>query len=80
VARAREEEARAFVLRMCPAGRLTYALGGSLRYELPVSDVSLAGVMAAVHAATGELGVLHFGIANATLEEVFCRLIRDVGV
>ena len=38
-----EEEAAAgkLVRGMCPGARLVYALGGTLKFELPVAEVSL---------------------------------------
>ncbi len=39
-----EDAADALVHRMCPSARLTYALAGTRKYELPQKDVSLAAV------------------------------------
>ncbi|GFR42619.1 hypothetical protein Agub_g3550 [Astrephomene gubernaculifera] len=74
-----EDAAQAFVKRMSPHARLTYALGGTFKYELPTSDVSLAGVFDAMASAKGLMQVLDWGVANATLEEVFIKFARQIG-
>ncbi len=71
--------AQAFVGRMSPNARLTYALGGTFKYELPASDVSLSGVFDAMAGAKGLMQVLDWGVANATLEEVFIKFARQIG-
>lgn len=43
--------------RMSPNARLTYALGGTFKYELPASDVSLSGVFDAMAGAKGLMQV-----------------------
>lgn len=77
-----EKAADALVFRISPHAKLTYSLAGTRRYELPVDEVTLAEVFAAVDAAVAaqELTVLDWGVANATLEEVFIRLAKDLGV
>ncbi|GFR42637.1 hypothetical protein Agub_g3573 [Astrephomene gubernaculifera] len=74
-----EDAAQALVKRMSPHARLTYALGGTFKYELPTSDVSLAGVFDAMASAKGLMQVLDWGVANATLEEVFIKFARQIG-
>ncbi|KXZ51841.1 hypothetical protein GPECTOR_11g28 [Gonium pectorale] len=41
--------------------------------------VSLAAVFAAMAGARGRLDVLDWGVANATLEEVFIKFARQIG-
>ncbi|GLC69187.1 hypothetical protein PLESTF_000800000 [Pleodorina starrii] len=74
-----EEAARAFVTHMSPNSRLTYALGGTLKYELPTSDVSLSAVFDRMASAKSQMQVLDWGVANATLEEVFIKFAREIG-
>jgi ABC-type multidrug transport system ATPase subunit len=74
-----EDAAKALVLHMTPNARLTYELGCTLKYELPTTDISLSGVFAAMAAAKPQMQVLDWGVANATLEEVFIKLARHVG-
>ncbi len=40
---AEEQQAEALVRRLSPGARLTYALGGTRKYELPTSEVTLPG-------------------------------------
>lgn len=70
------ERAHALVLSMSPSARLTYSVAGTRKYELPVTEVTLAGVFERMlHAAADQdLNVLDWGIANATLEEVFIKV------
>ena len=58
------------------AGRCTL----KCRYELPTSEVSIGRVFAAMEGAKGRLTVLDWGIANCTLEEVFIKFARSMGV
>ncbi|GIL46004.1 hypothetical protein Vafri_3096 [Volvox africanus] len=75
-----EDAAQAFVAHMSPKSRLTYALGGTFKYELPTADVSLGGVFDAMATAKTQMQVLDWGVANATLEEVFIKFARQIGV
>ena len=75
----RAEEAKAFVMRMSPNAQLTYALGGTLKFDLPLSENNLASVVAAVSDRKDALGIVDWGVANMTLEEVFIKLAREIG-
>lgn len=66
--------------RMSPAAVQTYALAGTQRYELPTSEVSIGSVFAAVDRAKSQFTILDWGISSATLEEVFIKLARSLGV
>lgn len=68
------EAAHSLVLTMSPGARQTYSLSGTRKYELPVSEVTLAGVFETMTAASAHLTILDWGIANATLEEVFIKV------
>jgi ABC-type multidrug transport system ATPase subunit len=121
-----EQAARQFCSRrLAPSARLTYSVGGTLKFELPTSEVTLSAVFSAMAAAkaraeafaaggaaalaqgTGAGGeaeaeadarerrlllaapagsaaqqpleVLDWGVANATLEEVFIKFARQIG-
>eukprot|EP00887_Chlorella_sp_A99_P004767 scaffold4.g4767.t1 len=76
-----EAAADALVRGMSPGARLTYAVGGCRKYEVPVEEVTLAGVFEAMEGAAraGELQIVDWGIANATLEEVFIKFARSIG-
>ncbi|KIZ06631.1 hypothetical protein MNEG_1315 [Monoraphidium neglectum] len=84
VAAGQESQARAFVERLAPSARLTYSVSSTLKFELPSDEVSLSGVFAAMADAkadtsAGRLQVLDWGVANATLEEVFIKFARAIG-
>ena len=67
---------------MCPSARPVYSLGGTQKFELPSSDVSLEMVFE--HMETlgkkGQLTILDWGVSNVTLEEVFIKITREAGV
>jgi ABC-type multidrug transport system ATPase subunit len=78
----READAKALVERaVCRDARLTYSVGGTLRFELPAGSVALSAVFRAMAAAkvAADPPVLDWGVANATLEEVFIRFARQIG-
>ncbi|GAB4822597.1 hypothetical protein N2152v2_009643 [Parachlorella kessleri] len=64
---------------LAPGARLTYAVGSTRKYELPMDQVTLAGVFDAMEDATKRLSVLDWAIANATLEEVFIKFAKSIG-
>lgn len=77
---AEEQGAKQMVISMSPNAVLTYELGGTLKYELPTSDIALSAVFSKVNAAKAAgLHVLDWGVSNATLEEVFIKLAKNVG-
>ena len=65
---------------MSPNAVLTYSLGGTLKYELPNADISLSGVFKALKDAAERMTVLDWGVANATLEEVFIKFAKSNNV
>ncbi len=65
---------------LSPSAVLTYELGGTLKYELPATEVSLSGVFEAMSRVKREMTVLDWGVANATLEEVFIKFARQAGI
>lgn len=67
------------VATLAPGRRLTYSLGGTLKYELPTAETSLSKVFDAMENAKATMRILDWGVANATLEEVFIKLSRKVG-
>lgn len=74
-----EIAARNFIEQMSPNSRLTYSLGGTLKFELPREDVTLSQVFTAMDEAKKQLRILDWAVANATLEEVFIKLARSIG-
>jgi ABC-type multidrug transport system ATPase subunit len=80
VAAGSADAAKQLVQGLSRSAVLTYELGGTLKYELPTSEVTLSQVFSAMNAAKDRgLAVIDWGVANATLEEVFIRLAKDVG-
>lgn len=77
-----EEEAAAddLVRSLSPGARLTYALAGTRKYELPTDEVSLVAVFEAMSTAKAKgLSVKDWGVANVTLEEVSWESVRGGG-
>jgi ABC-type multidrug transport system ATPase subunit len=78
-----QEAAAAKVVKsMSPNARLVYALGGTQKYELPLSEVEVDRCFRRMEEVKlrKELEVLDWGVSNATLEEVFIKITRDAGV
>jgi ABC-type multidrug transport system ATPase subunit len=77
-----EEAARRLVCKISPNSTITYALGGTLKCEFPNSDISLSGVFDMMNEAKqgGSLQVLDWGVANATLEEVFIKFAKSSNI
>ncbi|GAX85307.1 hypothetical protein CEUSTIGMA_g12724.t1 [Chlamydomonas eustigma] len=75
-----DQAARKHVLQMSPNAILTYELGGTLKYELPCSEITLSGVFEAMSHLKQNITVLDWGVANATLEEVFIKFARQSGI
>jgi len=72
-----EPQARRLAEGLTPAAHLSYALGGTLKYELPKDQVTLSDVFKAVHAAKDAgLRLDDWAVTSATLEEVFIKLAR----
>jgi hypothetical protein len=74
-----EDAALAVVQGMSPSAQLTYSVGGTLKFELPTSEVSLSQVFRVMATTHSKLQVLDWGVANATLEEVFIKFARQIG-
>ena len=76
-----ESSLDALVRRISPSARLTYAVGCTLKFELPTSEVSLASVFDKMEKAVKdeEVVVLDWGVTNATLEEVFIKFAKSIG-
>jgi ABC-type multidrug transport system ATPase subunit len=75
----RATDAKAFVRQMSPNAKLTYELGATLKYDLPLDEVNLATVFKAITDRKAELDIVDWGVANMTLEEVFIKLAREIG-
>ncbi|GAX75876.1 hypothetical protein CEUSTIGMA_g3319.t1 [Chlamydomonas eustigma] len=73
------DKAREIVRSMSPAALETYSVGGTLRYELPKSDISLSGVYITMASAKDAMTILDWGVSNSTLEDVFIKLSKKYG-
>lgn len=62
---ARVANAVAFVAQLSPGSKLTYQIGGTLKFDLPVGEVTLESVFASVTDKKEELGIVDWGIANS---------------
>ena len=70
-----EAAADTFARSLAKSAKQTYCLGGTLKYELPASEVSLSQIFDAVAEARMQgLGVVDWGVHSASLEDVFIRL------
>ena len=76
-----ESSLDALVRRISPSARLTYAVGCTRKFELPTSEVSLASVFDKMEKAVknDEVVMQDWGVANATLEEVFIKFAKSIG-
>ena len=65
------------VLEMChDKARITYALGSTQKFEIPVTHAALSKVFTVMTEGKQGLGIEDWGIASATLEETFLRLCQ----
>lgn len=72
-------EARRLVNELSKGAKETYELAGTLVFELPARDVNLSGVFTFMERVKSRIQVLDWGIANATLEEVFIKIASKTG-
>lgn len=72
-----EVAVREFVQGMSPRAHCTYAIAGTLKFELPSDDITLSAVFDAMASASKRgLTVLDWGVHSASLEDVFIRLAK----
>jgi hypothetical protein len=78
---ARGADAAAFVRQLAPGAQQTYAIGATLKFDLPLSQVSLATVFDAVTQQQGrhELDIVDWSVTSMTLEETFIKIAREIG-
>ena len=68
-------KALAFVKSMAPNATQTYAIAGTFKYQIPMTDIQLSQVFDRVsQAIKSGLNVIDWGIHNASLEDVFIHL------
>ena len=77
-----EADVAEFVKNLCPNARRTYSLAGTQKYELPSKEISLDQIFAAMEGVqeSKSLSILDWGVSNATLEEVFIKFAKEMGL
>ena len=69
--------AREAVAELCPSATPTYALAGTQKFELPSSSISISDVFSGMEKMRKKVNVLDWGVANASLEEVFIKVAKQ---
>ncbi|KAL5220705.1 hypothetical protein ABZP36_025418 [Zizania latifolia] len=74
-----EEAVERVVARRCPGAEKVYGVGGTQKFEVPRRGAGgrLDGVLGAVEAARRTVPVQGWGVADATLEDVFVRVAKE---
>ncbi|KAG8047196.1 hypothetical protein GUJ93_ZPchr0008g12943 [Zizania palustris] len=70
------------VSRRCPGAAKVYGVGGTQKFEVPRRGDGghrLDGVLRAVEAARRTVPVQGWGVADATLEDVFVTVAKEAG-
>eukprot|EP00164_Ancoracysta_twista_P000422 GFYU01000572.1.p1 GENE.GFYU01000572.1~~GFYU01000572.1.p1 ORF type:complete len:286 (+),score=101.33 GFYU01000572.1:113-859(+) len=67
----REKDAFDFITKFAPRAKLTYALAGTQRFEIPTDDLEIDEVFETMESQKDELEISDWGMANSTLEDVF---------
>jgi len=69
--------ARDAVTEMCPSAISTYSLAGTQKFEMPSASISISDVFSGMEKVRGAVNVLDWGVANASLEEVFIKVAKQ---
>ncbi|PWZ28267.1 ABC transporter A family member 8 [Zea mays] len=72
-----EEAVELIVSRLAPGYSRIYSVSGTQKFALPRREVGLGCVFGAVEVARREFPVLGWGVADATLEDVFVRVAKE---
>ena len=72
----REEDVAELVVSLSTSARITYSLAGTIKFEIPICEVSLSTIFTVLTANTQRLNIRDWGIANTTLEEAFIKISR----
>ncbi|XP_062196149.1 ABC transporter A family member 8-like [Phragmites australis] len=72
-----EAEVERLVSRLSPGAARVYNVSGTQKFALPRREVGLGGVFGAVEVARRAFPVLGWGVADATLEDVFVRVAKE---
>lgn len=66
-----------YLLAMMPSATLIYDHGGLVSYRLPRSELQMSRLFAALEMDRARLGIDTYTIVQATLEQVFLRIVHD---
>ncbi|OQU80393.1 hypothetical protein SORBI_3007G120200 [Sorghum bicolor] len=72
-----EEAVELIVSRLSPGYTRIYSVSGTQKFALPRREVGLGCVFGAVEVARRAFPVLGWGVADATLEDVFVRVAKE---
>lgn len=75
-----EAEVIGLVKKLSKDTRKVYDLGGTQKFELPKAEVSVADVFMTVEQAKQRLHIQAWGLSDTTLEDVFIKVSKAVGV
>jgi len=75
-----EGEVEELVNQISPGASRIYSLSGTQKFTLLRREVGLDGVFRVVEMARRAFPVLGWGVAGATLEDVFIRVVKDAQV
>jgi hypothetical protein len=73
------EKAKTAVMAMCPEATPTYQVAGTQKFEMPTAAISIADVFLGMQRMKGSIPILDWGVANASLEDVFVRVATQNG-
>ncbi|XP_043691356.1 ABC transporter A family member 7-like [Telopea speciosissima] len=71
-----EEEIKELAHRLSPKAKKVYHLSGTLKFELPKQDVTIAQVFRAIENAKKKFTVQAWGLTDTTLEDVFIKVAK----
>ncbi|CAL9048514.1 unnamed protein product [Musa banksii] len=75
-----EEEVENLVRRLSPNANKIYHISGTQKFELPKQEVRISDVFQAVEIAKSKLTIHAWGLADATLEDVFIKVANNISM
>ncbi|THU59095.1 hypothetical protein C4D60_Mb03t21380 [Musa balbisiana] len=75
-----EEEVENLVRRLSPNANKIYHISGTQKFELPKQEVRISDVFRAVEIAKSKLTIHAWGLADATLEDVFIKVANNISM
>ncbi|GJP41808.1 hypothetical protein CLOM_g1451 [Closterium sp. NIES-68] len=71
-----EENIGRVVNSICPNAKRIYSLAGTQKFEMPMAEVEVADVFAAIASVREEMSIRAWGFTNTTLEDVFIKIAK----